>query len=175
MINFIKFVLVFFVINSTLSTHALADDLLTQNMQKFLYLAASKNGDQKGFDREEAAEILNITFEKQGRNYYSKEKIDGYPEQSTFEYSVNNGRRYLTMYFTEPLKNFDDAIGRLRGFKRFLIDRSQINGLPVNYFEGESPSRYISTRKLWIRVYECSDKPRDPCLRQAQLIFGQGT
>ncbi len=173
MIKLIKFILTFSMLNLLLSTAAYSEDQLTDNMKRFLYLASSKNGDQKGFDREEAADILGITFEKKGANYYSTETLENFPEQSTFEYSVNNGRRYLTFYFTEPLKKFDDAVGRLRGYERFLIDRSQINGLPVNYFEGHSPSRFIKTRKLWIRIYECSDKPNESCVRKAQLIFGQ--
>lgn len=173
MIKLIKFWLSILLINLLFITPTYSNSLLTTNMQKFLYLAGSKNGDQKGFDREDAAKILGVTFERKGSNYYSTERINDNSEQSIFEYSVNNGRRYLTFYFTEPLKDFDLAINKLRGFKPFLIDRSQINGLPVNYFEGESPSRYIQTRKLWIRIYECSDKPTENCLRKAQLIFGQ--
>lgn len=162
-----------FILAMIYSNISFGKEVLTDDMKQFIQLAASKNGDQNGFDREEAAKVLGVTFEKSGRNYYSTKHLRDLPDQAVFEYSVNDGRRYLTFYFDEPIKSFNDAINHLYGFKGFLIDRKQINGLPIYYFEGKSPSEFIKTRKLWIRIYECSDKPKEKCVRKAQLIFGQ--
>jgi len=146
---------------------------LTPDMQKFLRLAIDKNGNQKGFVIEDAEQYLGVTFTKQGKKFYSNRVMPNDPDQSVFEYSAVKGNRYLTFYFDEPVKNFEKTINRLRDYEPSWFDKIQSNGLPVYYFIGKSPSEYIKTRKLYIRIYECSEKPQERCTRQAQLIFGQ--
>lgn len=146
---------------------------LTPDMHNFLRLAIDKNGDQKGFTIEDAEQYLGVTFTKQGRKSYSNRMMTNDPDQSVFEYSASKGNRYLTLYFDEPVKNFERTISRLRDYESSWFDTVQANGLPVYYFIGKNPSEYIKTRKLYIRIYECSEKPQERCTRQAQLIFGQ--
>lgn len=151
---------------------AQAQSNLTDDMKNFIALAKDKNGDQKGFDRNDAEKFLHITFNKKGARYDSTKHLPDNPDQPVFEYATNKGQRYLTFYFTEPIKEFKQAIEKFSGYKNAWFDRQQANGLPVDYFIGQNPSEYIQTRKLWIRIYECSFKPQDICLRKAQLIFG---
>lgn len=149
-----------------------AQSNLTDDMKNFIALAKDKNGDQKGFDRNDAENFLHITFEKKGNRYDSTKHLSDNPDQPVFEYATNNGQRYLTFYFTEPIKEFKQAIEKFSGYKNLWFNRQQANGLPIIYFEGRNPSEYIQTRKLWIRIYECSFKAKDVCTRKAQLIFG---
>lgn len=153
-------------------TNAFAQSL-TPDMQNFLRLAIDKNGDQKGYTIEDVEQYLDVTFTKQGKKFYSNRVMQNDPDQSIFEYSANKGTRYLTFYFDEPVKNFEKAINQLRGYEAAWFERVQANGLPIYYFAGKNPSEHIKTRKLYIRIYECSDKPQTKCLRKAQLIFGQ--
>ena len=146
---------------------------LTDDMKNFIHLAVAKNGDQKGYTLEDAAKYLNVNFTKSGRNYESDRTLESDPNQSVFEYSAHKGTRYLSFYFDDPIKTFEQTIDHLNGFEAAWFDRRQANGLPVYYFIGKNPSEYIKTRKLYIRIYECSDKAQEKCTRQAQLIFGQ--
>lgn len=146
---------------------------LTPDMQNFLRLAIDKNGDQKGYTIEDAEQYLGVTFTKQGKKSYSNRVMANDSDQSVFEYSASKGNRYLTLYFNEPVKNFERTISRLRDYESSWFDTVQANGLPVYYFIGKNPSEHIKTRKLYIRIYECSEKPQERCTRQAQLIFGQ--
>lgn len=146
---------------------------LTPDMQNFLRLAIDKNGDQKGYTIEDAEQYLGINFTKQGGKYYSDRTMLNDPEQAVFEYSASKGTRYLTLYFDEPVKNLEQTIEKLRDYKSAWFDRVQANGLPVYYFIGKNPSEHIKTRKLYIRIYECSEKPLEKCTRRVQLIFGQ--
>lgn len=149
---------------------------LTHEMKSFMRLAAAKNGDQYGFTKDDAQQYLGITWGKSPRRgaiYESTQHLTNDVDQPTFEYSANRGTRILTLYFTEPVKPFVKAIERLRGFEAAWFPRQQANGLPIHYFEGKNPSEFIPTRKLWIRIYECADKPQTPCIRRAQLIFAK--
>lgn len=146
---------------------------LTPDMRNFLRLAIDKNGDQKGYTLEDAEQYLGITFTRQGKKFYSNRKMLNDPDQPIFEYSANKGNRYLIFYFDEPVNNFEKTISRLSGYESSWFGTVQANGLPVYYFIGKDPSEHIKTRKLYIRIYECAEKPQERCTRQAQLIFGQ--
>lgn len=146
---------------------------ITPDMRNFLRLAVDKNGDQKGYTKEDIEQYFNVVLTKQGKKYLSNRVMPNDPDQSVFEYSTNKGNRYLTFYFEEPIKSFEKSISKLRGYNSAWFERVQANDLPIYYFAGRNPSEYIKTRKLYIRIYECSDKPQTKCLRKAQLIFGQ--
>ncbi|GAA5097023.1 hypothetical protein [Wohlfahrtiimonas larvae] len=146
---------------------------ITPDMRNFLRLAVDKNGDQRGYTKEDIERYFNVSLTRQGKKYFSNRALPNNPNQSVFEYSTNKGNRYLTFYFEEPVETFEQSISKLRDYKSAWFEREQANGLPIYYFAGKNPSEYIKTRKLYIRIYECSDKPQDRCIRKAQLIFGQ--
>lgn len=161
-------------LSSLLTANIASAQLITQDMYNLMRLAVARNADQAGFTKEDAESFLNVSLERQGRIYKSERTVPDFPDQASVEYSANKGNRYLSVYFTEPVKDFIYQLDHLRGYETSRFVSRQINNNIIYSFIGEPPSYSIKTRQLFIRVYECSDKPNDKCVRKAQLIFAEG-
>lgn len=151
---------------------------LTLGMEHFLNFAVQYNGNDKGFTKEQVEQAFNISLinrkaSKGKVSYESAQKVEN-TEIPLYKLTfLNNVAIILDYNFTEPPKSFIQSIRKIRGYEELLLPRRQANGLPIYYFAGYDINDFIPTKKYWIRVYECSSKPQERCIRNAELLFAK--
>lgn len=152
---------------------------LTMDMERFLIFAVQYNGNQKGFTKDDVEnafkiDMINRKASKGKVSYESRRMLENQEDVPVFKLTfLSNQAIILDFNFTESPKEFIRYAERLRGYESLLLPRTQVNGMPIYYFAGEDINNFIPTKKFWIRIYECSDKPQDKCVRNAEILFAK--